>query len=107
MNRQLESVLGIVGLLVIPPVVGSFVFLKEETTIQVASCKTHQGRRTSADNVYTKDGERLEIAPSWIGGPDADEAWEKLCPNNRALVTIRGARIDVLPFWHRMIFDVK
>ena len=107
MNKVLETTLGIVGLIVIPPVVGSFIFIKEETTIQVQSCETVQGRRTSADNVYTIDGEKLEIAPSWIGGPDGDEAWQKLCPNRRATVIIRGPRIEQLPFWHRMIFDVK
>ena len=107
MNKVIETTLGIVGLIVIPPVVGSFLFIKEETTIQVQSCKTVQGRRTSADNVYTTEGEKLEIAPSWIGGPDGDEAWRKLCPNRRATVTIRGVQIEQLPFWHRMIFDVK
>ena len=107
MNKQIETTLGIIGLIVIPPVVGSFVFSKEETTLQVVSCDTYHGRRGSSDHVYTESGERLEIAPSWIGGPDADEAWNKLCPNKRASVTIRGVQIEQLPFWHRMIFDVK
>ena len=107
MNRSMETVLGIVGLLVIPPIVGSFVLLKEETTIAVASCKVTQGRRAGAENVYTESGERLEIAPSWLGGPDAVLAHEKLCPNKRADVVIRGARIDGLPFLHRMIFGVR
>ena len=107
MNRAMETTLGIVGLIVIPPVVGSFIFAKEVTAIQVSSCETVQGRRTSADNVYTIDGEKLEIAPSWIGGPNGDEAWQKLCPNRRATVTIRGVQIDQLPFWHRMIFKVE
>jgi hypothetical protein len=103
----METVLGIVGLLVIPPVVGSFVFLKEETTIQVESCKVVHGRRGSAENVYTDSGERLEIAPTWLGGPDEEEAHRKLCPARRADVVIRGARIDGLPFLHRMIFGVR
>ena len=107
MNKKIETVFGVVGLLVIPPLVGSFVFSKEETIIQVDTCKTHHGRRGSSENVYTKDGERLEIAPSWLGGPDPNEAWNKLCPNQRARVTIRGVRIEQLPFLHRMIFDVK
>ena len=107
MNKKMETALGIVGLLVIPPVVGTFVFSKEETTIQVDSCETHHGRRGSSDNVYTKEGERLEIAPSWLGGPDPSQAWNKLCLNKSARVTIRGVRMEQLPFLHRMIFDVK
>lgn len=107
MNRFLETALGIVGLIVIPPVVGSFVAFKEETTISVQSCETAYGRRGSTDNVYTIDGEKLEIAPSWIGGPNSEEAWRRLCPNGRAQVTIRGARIEQLSFWHRMIFDIE
>ena len=107
MNKALETALGIVGLLVLPPVVGSFVFVKEDTTISVESCETVRGRRGSADNVYTIEGEKLEIAPSWIGGPDGDYAWGRLCPDRRAEVTIRGVRIDHLPFWHRMIFRVE
>ncbi len=106
MNRPMETVFGIIGLLVIPPVVGSFVFFKEETTIEVDYCETVQGRRTAAENVYTKAGEKLEIAPSWIGGPDAANAWTLLCPNRTARVTIRGPRIEALPFLHRMIFEV-
>ena len=103
----METALGIIGLIVIPPVVGSFIFIKEDTTIQVKSCETVRGRSTDADNVYTVQGEKLEIAPSWIGGPNGDEAWRKLCPNKRATATIRGVRIEQLPFWHRMIFDVR
>lgn len=107
MNKLVETTLGIVGLIVIPPVVGSFVVFKEETTVSVQSCETAYGRRGSADNIYTVDGEKLEIAPSWIGGPDREDAWSKLCPNGRARVTIRGAHFEQLPFWHRMIFEVE
>ena len=107
MSRPLETLLGIVGLLVIPPVVGTFLFVSEETTINVASCESVQGRRTTAENVYTVAGEKLEIAPSWIGGPDAEQAWSRLCPRGSAQVTIRGITIEQLPFWHRMIFDVR
>ncbi|MGI9494083.1 MAG: hypothetical protein ACR2QF_16965 [Geminicoccaceae bacterium] len=107
MNKIIETTLGVVGLIVIPPVVGSFALVKEDTTISVQTCETVHGRRGSADNVYTVDGEKLEIAPSWIGGPDSDYAWKRLCPDQRAQVTIRGVRVEQLPFWHRMIFDVE
>ncbi len=107
MNKIVETTLGIVGLIVIPPVVGSFVFFKEDTTIRVQHCETVHGRRGSADNVYTAAGEKLEIAPSWIGGPDGDRAHSRLCPDRQARVTIRGVTFEQLPFWHRMIFEVE
>ena len=103
----MQKLFGVLGLVIIPPTVLSFVVLKEEKMIQVQSCEVLQGRRTNAENVYTVDGEKLEIAPSWIGGPDGNDAWEKLCPNRSARVTLRGARIEQLPFWHRMIFAVE
>lgn len=107
MNKGIETALGIVGLLVIPPVVGSFVVLKEETMINVQACETTHGRRgMEADNVYTAAGEKLEIAPAWLGGPARDEAWRQLYPQGRAKVVIRGARLEQLPFLHRMIFEV-
>ncbi|MGI9420724.1 MAG: hypothetical protein ACR2RA_23115 [Geminicoccaceae bacterium] len=108
MNKPLETLLGIVGLIVIPPAIGSFVFFKEDVTISVQHCETAQGRRgMEADNVYTTDGEKLEIAPAWLGGPKRDVAWELLCPKGRARVIIRGPQLEALPFLHRMIFDVR
>jgi hypothetical protein len=99
--------LGVIGLIVIPPTIGSFVLLKEEATISVSHCETVRGRRwMEADNVYAADGEKLEIAPTWLGGPARDEAWRRLCPNGRARVVIRGPRIERLPFLHRMIFAI-
>ena len=107
MNSRYEMILGIIGLVVIPPTVGSFVFFKEETAIYVKSCDTHQGRRGSSLNVYTDDGERLEVAPPFLGGPDMETARRRLCPSQRANVSIRGVKIEALPFWHRMIFKVE
>lgn len=106
MNSRYETILGLIGLVVIPPTVGSFVFFKEEATIYVERCAFPQGRRGDAFNVYTDKGERLEVAPKFIGGPDRETAKKRLCPNQRANVSIRGVRIEALPFWHRMIFRV-
>lgn len=107
MNKAQETLYGVIGLLIIPPTVGSFLFLKEETTITVQSCETVHGRRGDSERIVTADGERLQIWPEWLGGPARDEALGKLCAAGGARVTIRGARIKQLPFWQRVIFKVE
>lgn len=107
MNSLQEKIYGALGVLIIPPVVGSFVFLKEEATISVRDCETLQGRRGSSERIITEAGEELQLWPQFLGGPKTDEALEKLCGEGRADVTIRGARIKALPFWQRVIFAVR
>jgi len=106
-SRTQETIYGVIGLILIPPVVGSFVLLKEETTIAVEQCETVRGRRGTSERIVTEDGEKLQIWPSWLGGPDPERAMRKLCEESGARVTIRGARITGLPFWQRVIFEVE
>ena len=101
-----ELILGLAGLILIPTAVGNFVFIKEEATISVQSCDTIQGRRGDTDRIITADGEELQIWPEFLGGPDRSRALERLCRSGSAQVTIRGARLEALPFIQRVIFEV-
>lgn len=99
---------GLIGLVVIPPVVGSFVFIKETVAVEIAQCEAVRSRRgLSATNVTLASGEKLELWPVWLGGPDGDLAAKKLCDDKRATVTLRGARIKEAPFLKRVISDVE
>lgn len=107
MNRTQETIYAAIGLIVLPPVIGSFAFLKDEKEISVVSCDTYQGRRGDTERIITSDGETLQLWPQFLGGPNHERAMTALCSAQQAKVTIRGARFESLPFWQRVIFGVE